>query len=284
MTIATNSVSGSAENSYSENRTIVRGVDTPRTSALIVNADDWGRDRNTTDRILECALRGAISSASAMVFMSDSERAAALARERDVDVGLHLNFTETFSAPIGHARLAEHQERAATFLLRNRLSQVVYHPGLAGSFEYLVSAQIEEYCRIYGFGPDRIDGHHHMHLCANVLYGKLLPVGTRVRRNFSFGPHEKGLANRLYRRFVDSKLAKRHVLADFLFSLPPLDPKARLQRIFTAARQAVVELETHPVNADEYAFLTNGEMLRQAGDVLLPGGFAALSKATSPRF
>jgi predicted glycoside hydrolase/deacetylase ChbG (UPF0249 family) len=282
LAISTNSLSGSAENSYSESPTIVRGVDTLRTNALIVNADDWGHDRNTTDRILECSLRGSLSSASAMVFMSDSERAAALASERGLDVGLHLNFTETFSAPIGYARLAEHHARVANFLLRNRFSQVVYHPCLTNSFEYLVSAQLEEFRRIYGFAPERIDGHHHMHLCANVLYGKLLPVGTRVRRNVSFWPHEKGLANRLYRHFVDSRLATRHVLADFLFSLPPLDPKGRLQRIFTAARESVVELETHPVNADEYAFLTNGEMLRQAGDVLLPGGFAALRKATSP--
>jgi chitin disaccharide deacetylase len=282
VAISTNSISVAAENSYSQTPTTLRDVDTPRMNALIVNADDWGCDRNTTDRILDCRLRGALFSASAMVFMSDSERAAELARERGVDVGLHLNFTETFSGPIGYVHLAEHHARVADFLLRNRFSQVVYHPRLTSSFEYLVRAQLDEFRRIYGFAPERIDGHHHMHLCANVLYGKLLPEGTRVRRNFSFWPHEKGTVNRLYRHFIDSRLATRHVLADFLFSLPPLDPKARLQRIFAAARGAVVELETHPVNADEYAFLTNGEMLRQTGDVLLPGGFAALRKVTSP--
>jgi hypothetical protein len=38
---------------------------------LIINADDWGRDAHTTDNILDCALRGTISSVSAMLFMED---------------------------------------------------------------------------------------------------------------------------------------------------------------------------------------------------------------------
>lgn len=71
----------------------------PTQGALIVNADDWGRDLETTDRTLDCILRGAVSSVSAMVFMQDSERAAILALQRGVDAGLHLNFTSRFSAP-----------------------------------------------------------------------------------------------------------------------------------------------------------------------------------------
>ena len=80
-------------------------------------------------------LRGAVSSASAMVFMEDSERAAALARERKVDAGLHPELHNTFfSAPVALSSLAEHHQRVAGFLLRNRLIQVVYHPGLARLF------------------------------------------------------------------------------------------------------------------------------------------------------
>ncbi|MGA3033268.1 MAG: hypothetical protein ABSD70_08290 [Terracidiphilus sp.] len=42
------------------------------TGALIVNADDWGRDVATTDSILHCVKRATVSSASGMVFMQDS--------------------------------------------------------------------------------------------------------------------------------------------------------------------------------------------------------------------
>jgi predicted glycoside hydrolase/deacetylase ChbG (UPF0249 family) len=245
-------------------------------SALIVNADDWGRDRNTTDRILECSLRGALSSASAMVFMSDSERAAALARERGVDVGLHLNLTEAFLSPVGYADLAEHHSRVASFLLRSRFSQVVYHPRLANSFEYLVRAQLDEFHRLYGFAPDRIDGHHHMHLCANVLFGELVPAGTLVRRSFSFARGEKSWANRLYRKFVDRRLKRRHRLADFLFSVTPVQDSKRLQRIFSLARQAVVELETHPVNPEELRFLGSEKMQELLGDLSIATSFPAI--------
>jgi chitin disaccharide deacetylase len=248
--------------------------ESPRVGALIVNADDWGRDAATTDRILECVLRGAVSSASAMVFMEDSERAAALACERGVDVGLHLNFTTAFSAPVALGRLTEHHERVAHFLLGNRLSQVVYHPGLARSFEYIVTAQLEEFRRIYGAESDRIDGHHHMHLCANVFLGELMPAGTLVRRNFSFEPGEKSWINRFYRKSVDRRLKRRHRLVDFLFSMAPVEPVGRLQRIFSLARHAVVELETHPVNPQEYRFLTSGEIFQQLSDLQVAPSFA----------
>jgi hypothetical protein len=239
----------------------------PQTGILIINADDWGRDFDTTNRILECAGNGSVSSASAMVFMQDSERAAVLALERGVDVGLHLNFTTPFSAAIASNRLTSYHERVAHFLLRNRLSQAFYHPGLASAFEYLVAAQLEEFRRIYGTKPLRVDGHHHMHLCANVVFAGLLPAGTVARRNFSFQPGEKSGVNRFYRGVIDHVLAKRHRMADFFFSLPPLEPAVRLDRIFALASKSVVEAETHPVNPEEYRFLASGEVFRRTGSV-----------------
>jgi YdjC-like protein len=233
---------------------------------LIVNADDWGRDALTTDSTLDCTRNGAVSSVSAMVFMEDSERAATIALEQGIEAGLHLNLTTAFSAPTCPAPLRQRQEQLARYLGRHRLSQVVFHPGLARAFESVAAAQLDEFQRLYGAVPDRIDGHHHMHLCANVLLGRLLPAGTLVRRSFSFQPGEKSRANILYRRLVDHLLDRRHHLVDFFFSLAPLEPRHRLARILALARQYVVELEVHPVNADEYKFLSEGELLRQAAD------------------
>jgi chitin disaccharide deacetylase len=230
--------------------------------SLILNADDWGRDKANTDRTLECFSRASLSSVSAMVFMEDSERAAEIAREKGIDAGLHLNFTTEFSAQQVPARLQGHQQRLTRHLKRRRFSSVLFHPGLVGSFEYVVAAQREEYCRLYGAEPKRLDGHHHMHLCANVLLQRLLPAGTVVRRNFSFQPGEKGFCNRAYRKMVDRGLARRHRLTDLFFSLPPLGPPSRLERIFSLADEMAVEVETHPVNPEEHRFLTEGEILR----------------------
>jgi predicted glycoside hydrolase/deacetylase ChbG (UPF0249 family) len=233
---------------------------------LIVNADDWGRDARTTDMIFDCADRGAVSSVSAMVFMEDSERAAGIAAAHGIDAGLHLNFTAPFTAPARPSRLAEHQRRLTAHLRRHRWAQVVFHPGLMRSFQYAVAAQIDEYRRLYGTEPRRLDGHHHMHLCANVLLQRLLPAGTLVRRNFSFQAGEKGAHNRLYRRTVDAMLARRHQLTDYLFNLVPLRDTDRLQRIVALARTRIVELETHPVAPEEYQFLHGGEIFRRIGD------------------
>lgn len=243
------------------------------TGTLIVNADDWGRDGEITDRIFECIAVGTVSSTSAMVFMEDSERAAELARKEGVDCGLHLNFTTPFSAPGCSSRIVEEQARLTRYLRRNRLAQAIYHPGLVSSFKYVVASQIVEYERIFGCAPGRIDGHHHMHLCANVLFGNLLPAGTIVRRNFSFRPGEKSGINRQYRRVIDHLLAKRHQLTDYFFSLPPFEPPSRIDQIFSIARASIVELETHPVNPEEYKFLTSGEILRKMGDLQIARGY-----------
>ncbi len=244
------------------NRAVAPFLNLPRVPStpglLIVNADDWGRDLLTTDRTLDCARRGAVSSVSAMVFMEDSERAATIALEQGIEAGLHLNLTTAFSAPTCPAPLRQRQEQLARYLGRHRLSQVVFHPGLARAFESVAAAQLDEFQRLYGAVPDRIDGHHHMHLCANVLLGRLLPAGTLVRRNFSFQPGEKSLGNRLYRRCMDGVLKRRHRLVDFFFSLAPVHPLDRLQRIASLARRFAVEVEAHPVNHDEYHFLAGG--------------------------
>jgi hypothetical protein len=134
-------------------------------------------------------------------------------------------------------------------------AQVVFHPGFIRLFEYVVAAQLDEFRRLYGADPDRIDGHHHVHLSANVFLQSLLPSGTPVRRNFSFQPGERSRWNRFYRWFAGGVLTRRQRLVDFFFSLTPLEPPGHLQRIFSLARQFVVELETHPVRPEEYRFL-----------------------------
>lgn len=236
------------------------------TGRLIVNADDWGRDQETTDRTFDCVRCGAVSSVSAMVFMEDSERGADLAREHGVDAGLHLNFTGRFSVPNCSTRLLEHQQAVSRYLNRNPLARGVYNPWLSASFEYLVAAQIEEFTRLYGAAPERLDGHHHMHLSANVLLGGFLPPGKIVRRHFSYVKGEKFLRNGIFRWVTDAILARRYRVADYLFSIIPLEPQPRLQDIFALAGRSVVEVETHPIDPAEYRFLAGGEIFRWTGN------------------
>lgn len=160
-------------------------------ATIIVNADDWGRDVDTTNRCVDCALHGAVSSVSAMVFMEDSERAAVLAGQHRVAAGLHLNLTTSFSAPQCPSRLIDHQQKLARFLRSSRFAPVMYHPGLAASFEYVVRAQLEEFERLYGAPASRVDGHHHMHLCSNIFFRTCCPRAKSFVGIFHFDQERK---------------------------------------------------------------------------------------------
>src|SRR6266702_4208081 len=241
-------------------------------ATVIVNADDWGRSAETTDRILDCIQRGVVSSTSAMVFMEDSERAASIALEHGVDTALHLNLTTPFSAPHSNARLIEHQRKLCRFLKSNRLAPAVYNPWVAASFEYVVKSQLDEFGRLYGTLPARVDGHHHVHLSANVMFQRLLPRGAILRRNLSFSPREKGLLNFMFRSAQNRILSRQHPMADLFFDIAPLEP-ARLRKIIGLAHHFTVELETHPARPEEYNFLVEGGIQSCVADVDIARGY-----------
>ena len=226
---------------------------------LIINADDWGRSLAETDAALRCYKVGRITSVSAMVFMYDSERAAEAARENELDVGLHLNFAEPFTGKNYPAKLGGCHESTIRYLMGNKYAQIVYNPLLRKEFAYSYSAQAEEFERLFGRTPSHIDGHHHMHLCANLLFSDLLPPGMKIRRNFSFWPGEKGRANRAYRALIDRWLARKYRLADYFFDLTQCIEQNKLGRVTSLAKSSNVELMTHPIVAREAEYLMSDE-------------------------
>ena len=222
---------------------------------IIITADDYGKSGHATDSIFTCFSNKRITSASAMVFMEDSERAASLALKTSLEVGLHLNFTLPFSADNIPGKLREHQNRVVSYLAKHKICQVMYNPFLADSFNFLFLSQQEEFIRLYGRQPDFYNGHHHMHLCANVLAGRMIPKGGRLRRTFTFDKGEKNPFNRLYRYILDICVAARFLSTDCFFSILPIQNHERLRNIFKRADRETVEVEVHPENAEEIEFL-----------------------------
>jgi predicted glycoside hydrolase/deacetylase ChbG (UPF0249 family) len=190
-----------------------------------------------------------------MVFMTDSERAAELALSSGIDVGLHVNLSEPFSGEGVPLRLRDCQEQICRFLNASKYALLLYDPSLAGAFRHVFRAQHEEFVRLFGREPSHIDGHQHMHLSTNMLVGRILPQGAKVRRNFSFGPGEKGFVNRWYRSAVDKILARRHRLTDHFFALSSNLTFDRLARLTALAQSSTVELMSHPHRAEEFAVL-----------------------------
>lgn len=210
-----------------------------------------------------------------MVFMEDSGRAAELANEAGIDVGLHLNLTEPFSGEVRVRLLREYQDRISGFLTLNRYAFLLYNPALEKEFRHVFQSQLDEFVRLYGRPPSHIDGHHHQHLCINMLLGRVIPEGVKIRRNFHFWPGEKGLLNRAYRRSVDLMLGRRYRLTDFFFALSQCLHGDRMARVAGLARTATVELMTHPASATEHAYLMSDDYHARLGG-LEKGTYATL--------
>jgi chitin disaccharide deacetylase len=206
-----------------------------------------------------------------MIFMEDSERAAQLAHGRGLEVGLHLNFTEGFSGGSCPAALLEAQQRIAGFLRRNRYFLVLYNPFLRKDFEYVCRCQYDEFIELYGYLPTHINGHHHMHLCSNILIDKLIPKNSKVRRNFSFSSNERSYLNRFYRYVVDMVLQQRYRTTDLFFSIIPLSSSGRLNGIVDLSQAFNVELMVHLQNRDEYEFLMSDAYAKVISEAKLVG-------------
>jgi predicted glycoside hydrolase/deacetylase ChbG (UPF0249 family) len=234
--------------------------DLPENIVLFVNADDWGRTEETTDRILTCYHQGRIHTGSAMTFMKDSERAAELAREKAFGVGLHLNLTQELTGNKIHTILRDHHRTVVAYLKSWRMAQVLYNPLLRRDFDYVFCAQWDEFCRLYEEEPRRLDGHLHMHLCMNMLFLNKYPKGLRVRRNFTFGPGEKGPVNRLYRHLVDRWVTSHFQCADFFLSIVPIE-QGRLRSFILLSKSADVEIMVHPGVENEFHYLLSDDWL-----------------------
>ena len=245
---------------------------------IIINADDFGRSKAETEAAVALVKKGRVTSVSGMVFMRDSERAAALSAEHEIDVGLHLNFCERWNGGKVPRWLAVQQESLIAFFNRGRYAQLVYNPKLKRAFESVYQAQTDEFQRLYKRAPSHIDGHQHMHLCANMLVDVVIPRGSLVRRNLTFAPGEKGLLNRAYRRFVDACLGRRYVVTDYFFSLEHcLSGRGQsVSRVADLAKVADVEIMTHPHRTGEFDYLA-GERYRTVLGGVMKGTYADLS-------
>jgi predicted glycoside hydrolase/deacetylase ChbG (UPF0249 family) len=234
---------------------------------LIVNADDWGRTIAETDAALTCFSQRRVTSVTAMTFMADSVRAAGIARDNGIPAGLHLNFTEPFTAPGVNGSLLNEHRRLVKFLTLTRYSYVALNPLLRRSFRSVFQFQLDEFMRLYQQPPTHFDGHQHFHLCSSMLFAAPIPKGQRVRRTFSFTVGEKGLANWLYRRALDRWVVKRYRTTDYFFALSQRLTDTRLARVAQLAREASVELMTHPIVPEERSCLLSPDFEVNLGGV-----------------
>lgn len=226
---------------------------------LIVNADDWGHDEATTDAICAVFAEGRISSATAMVHMVDSERAAGLAGEARIPLGLHLNLMEPFTEPGVGEEIGQLQEWAVGRYRASFVSRWVPSPRLFAAARRCVGEQLDEFGRLYGCGPTHVDGHQHGHLSTPALWGLARRGRPAVRRSFTFRRGEKPPHNRALRFGLNWALGAAFPSTDRFYSVRDLHPLLGghgLAEAIAEADRRDVEIMVHPGIADEYEILT----------------------------
>jgi len=176
-------------------------------------------------------------------------------------VGLHLNLIQELTGEKIPRTFRDQHGMVAAYLKARKMNQVIFNPFLCKAFDYVFQAQWDEFCRLYGSEPARVDGHHHMHLCMNMLASGAVPRRIKIRRNFTFRRGEKDPLNRLYRYLVDRWLTSRFQCTDYFFSIAPID-RERLRRLVLLSKAADVEIMVHPGVEEQYTYLLSPEWAR----------------------
>jgi predicted glycoside hydrolase/deacetylase ChbG (UPF0249 family) len=241
---------------------------------LIVNADDFGATRSTTDAICETFDAAAITSTSAMVWMSDSARAAGIALERDLPLGLHLNLTLPFSGRDVPQSVRERQLRLTEVFTRDGWWKEAGRRFDRKLLQAAIDDQLERFCEQFG-QPTHIDGHHHVHLYAAVL--DLLPQTWPIRPPLRAPAQADARHNKRERH-----LHRRFRAPDLAFALVRLQQAAGEAglEVLDCARRQCVEVMAHPRQPGEMEFLLSSEW-RAMLDSLTLGSYADLKPATA---
>jgi predicted glycoside hydrolase/deacetylase ChbG (UPF0249 family)/glycosyltransferase involved in cell wall biosynthesis len=238
---------------------------TPPAGLLIVNADDLGLDAASTDAILECFLAGLITSATAMVHMADSRRAADRARALGLPVGLHINLSEPFTArdvpeAVRHAQAAITRRFTAR---QRRWRRWIPDPTIAPLVERCVRDQLASFEALYGRAPTHVDGHMHVHISPTVARTPALSWAP-MRRALS-DPPETCALTALARSARHHLVLARTPGTDRFLSIKSLgdDLRAgRAPRALPPAAGEAVEVMVHPGVPAERALLTEDAWTR----------------------
>jgi len=220
---------------------------------LIINADDFGGNQLATDRIVECFVAGGVTSTSAMVYMSDSERAAEIGRSRELAIGLHLNVTQVFEDPATPPAVRERQERLARYFAGRRVRRFTFNPMMSALARRCVEDQLECFRTLFGCEPTHIDGHNHGHLSPTVLM--VLPKGVPVRTAESDARDRRG---GLLRRARHAIIARRQTTTDYFYAINQLGPapsEEAIEKLLELADRGSAEIMVHPDRDRDYAIL-----------------------------
>ena len=220
---------------------------------LIVNADDLGANQTATNAARIAYENGVITSASAMVWMSDTARATGIVHRVGIPVGLHLNLTLPFTSPSVPEDVRARQIALTKVFTSTGWQQATDPRPDAALLRRAIADQLEAFHEQFG-EPTHIDGHHHVHVQDSVLdlLPRAWPIRPILRRPTHAGRRANRREQRILRRF-------RGPILSFAFEhVHPALGGAGLDAI-ELAHETNVEIMTHPQRVIETEALCSEE-------------------------
>ncbi|KAK3596285.1 hypothetical protein CHS0354_030660 [Potamilus streckersoni] len=134
---------------------------------LIINADDFGYSKERNEGILDCYMRGAISSSTVLINAVNAKDGIHRAQQAGLPVGLHLNLTE--GKPIGSGAYRTLIGADGSFLGKLGFRELVK----AGKVSFNevrteIQCQIDWFWKYANNSPTHVDGHQHVHVIPGV--------------------------------------------------------------------------------------------------------------------
>ena len=126
---------------------------------IVVCGDDFGMNLNIDAGMLELAALGRLSAISCLSLGPTFTTHARRLRDLDVDVGLHLNLTESFGL----------QDQPAVMPLPTLITRAYISQLDSGWIDEQLARQLDAFEGVLGRAPDYVDGHQHVHQLPGVL-------------------------------------------------------------------------------------------------------------------
>lgn len=181
--------------------------------SIIVNADDFGKDRQVNEAICAAFAKGLIHRTTLMANMPYAAEAMDMARQQGFDskVGIHLNLTE--GRPLtdelaANREICDENGCFSADFHRNTFKRFVLPHAATRQIRTELDAQLARYSELGGV-LFHIDSHHHVHTDLSVLKA-LRPLikkynvkSIRLGRNLYHGGNK---LMRLYKRYLNREL------------------------------------------------------------------------------
>lgn len=138
---------------------------------VCICADDFGLESGVDQGIAALAARGKLTAVSCLSMGPTFGRDADMIRGLDIDIGLHLNFTESLGQP-------------GLFMSVGKLILSAYLRILPASrINEQINRQLDAFESIMGRAPDFVDGHLHVHQLPQIRESLIEQLTKRYGNN-----------------------------------------------------------------------------------------------------